>query len=72
MALIGLTLFKGRRMLIMSAKQIWWFLGEGGCGSFLLAVFISDSDKCRKFLSALSRHENGKILIVEAFTDEKS
>lgn len=57
MALIGLTLFKVRRMFIMHAKQIWWFLGEGGCGSFLLAVFVFDSDKCRKFLSALSWHE---------------
>lgn len=57
MALIVLTLFKGRRMLMMNAKQSWWFLGEGGCGSFLLPVFIFDSEKRRKFLSALSRRE---------------
>lgn len=57
MALIGVALFKGRRMLIMNAKQNWWFLGEGGCGSFLLSVFIFDSKKYRRFLSALSRRE---------------
>lgn len=48
-------------MLVMNAKQIWWFLGEGGCGSFLwLSVFIFDSDKCGKFLNALSRHEKSE------------
>lgn len=39
MALIGLTLFKGRKMLVMNAKQIWWFLGEGGV--WLIFVVVS-------------------------------